>query len=302
MVKSGVAYGYLEDSKMQLGKFFFLLQVLVFLAGASPTIAADAVAMVTDLQGKVTLRDDVRKPELAILSEIKSNTHVQLHGNAHLVLVYLQSGQEFEVKGPAVIAFGSEQPEGVSGNKPVRRGVALAKSGKGIRINPVVVTQAAIVMRSVNPGMKIKLLGPSGKTLEARPTFEWQVPQTDLNYQFELLDDGGTPLLSTSTLDSKQLLPDSVSLQEGMTYTWVVSTKLPDGKQSSNAADFSIASETLRDEVRALQPETNAPLSERVVYATWLEQTGLRDEARKFWKLIAAERQHDQRLKVLAGE
>lgn len=294
---------------MQLGATVFISRITTlfliacFLMGTSPAIAADAVAMVTDLQGKAIVVDNARKGELAILSEIKGNTRVQLQSNARAVVVYLQSGQEFEVKGPAVIVFGAQQPEGVSGNKPTKRGVALAKSGKDIRIKPVVVTQAAIVMRSVNPGMKIKLLSPNGSiALDARPLFQWQAPQAGLNYQFELLDDGGNPLLSSSTDDVQLLLPGSVNLQEGMTYTWVISTKLPDGKQSSNAADFSIASEALRNGVAALQPAADAALSERVVFATWLEQTGLRDEARKQWKLIAAERQDDQRLKVLAGD
>ena len=286
-----------------LSRFTILFLLFGFLVSPLPAIAADAVAMVTDLQGKATLADDPRKSELSILSEIKGNTRVQLHGNARAVVVYLQSGQEFEVKGPAVIVFGSQQPEGISGNKPAKRGVALAKSGKDIRIKPVVVTQAAIVMRSVNPGMKIKLLSPNGsKSLQAKPVFEWQAPQAGLKYQFELLDDGGNPLLSTSTGEAQLSLPDSVNLQEGITYTWVISTQLPDGKQSSNAADFSIASDTLRAEVAALQPAADAALSERVVFATWLEQNGLRDEARKQWKLIAAERQDDQRLKVLAGD
>ncbi len=290
-------------AKVFLSRITTLILIIGFLVSTSAAIAADAVAMVTDLQGKATVLDNAGKGELAILSEIKGNTRVQLQSNARAVVVYLQSGQEFELKGPSVIVFGTQQPEGVSGNKPTKRGVALAKSGKEIRIKPVLVTQAAIVMRSVNPGMKIKLLSPNGSmALDARPIFEWQAPQAGLNYQFELLDDGGNPLLSTSTDDVQLLLPGSVNLQEGMTYTWVISTKLPDGKQSSNAADFSIASEALRNEVAALQPAADAALSERVVFATWLEQTGLRDEARKQWKLIAAERQDDQRLKVLAGD
>lgn len=286
-------------------RFFSFLFFACAMQISAVGLAADAVsvAMVTDLQGRVTMADDTRKAELAILSEIKSNTRVQLHGDARAVVVYLQSGQEFEFKGPAVIVFGSQQPEAISGNKPAKRGVALAKSGKDIRIKPVVVTQAAIVMRSVNPGMKIKLLSPNGSmALDAKPLFQWQAPEAGLNYQFELLDEGGNPLLSTSTGESQLFLPDSVNLQEGITYTWVVSTKLTDGKQSSNAADFSIASESLRNEVSALQPASDAALSERVVFATWLEQSGLRDEARKQWKMIAAERQDDQRLKVLAGE
>ena len=184
-----------------------------FVSNVLPASTEDAVvvAMITDLKGKATLTNDVRKPELAILSEIKNTHRVQFQPDAHAVIVYLESGQEFDVKGPAVIVFGMQQPESISGNPPSKRGVALAKSGKNIRIKPVVVARAAIVMRAVKPDEKIKLLSPSGgTTLERHPAFEWQVPQSGLKYQFELLDDTGKPLFGTTLEQARVELPDNV--------------------------------------------------------------------------------------------
>ena len=40
----------------------------------------------------------------------------------------------------------------------------------------------------------------------------------------------------------------------------------------------------------------------RAAYAAWLEQTELRDAARRYWKALAAERPGDEKLKVLAAE
>lgn len=289
---------------MQAARLFISSLLFACAVSASGMAAATAsVAMITDLQGKVTLADDARKPELSILSEIKLNNRVQFAANSRAVLVYLQSGQEFEIKGPATVVFGAQQPEGTQGNKPAKRGVALTKSGKDIRIKPVVVAQAAIVMRSVNPSLKINLLSPNGSmSLSSHPLFKWQPLQPGITYQFELLDDTGASLFAAETALPQLQLPDTVILKEGVSYTWMVSAKLSDGKQFSNAGDFTIASENLRNEVRQLMPAENSPLSELVVFATWLEQMQLRDEARKYWKLAAAERKDDQRLKVLAGE
>jgi hypothetical protein len=55
-------------------------------------------------------------------------------------------------------------------------------------------------------------------------------------------------------------------------------------------------------QAESLRPASTALLSERVVFAAWLEQMELRDEARKYWKNAAAERPDDRRLKNMAGE
>jgi hypothetical protein len=43
-------------------------------------------------------------------------------------------------------------------------------------------------------------------------------------------------------------------------------------------------------------------VSERVAYAAWLEQMELKDEARRYWRALSAERPDDARLKALAAE
>ncbi|MEO6172798.1 MAG: hypothetical protein ABIP02_06750 [Arenimonas sp.] len=265
--------------------------------------ATESVAMVTDLEGKAELTQGNKKSGLSILSDIKLDAQMKLEAGARTAAVYLKSGQEYEFKGPALIQFNADKPVVLDGAKPQQRGVALAKGGKEIRIKPVVVAQAAIVMRSVGASMKLKLLSLSGtKTLEARPVFRWQEPQRGLKYEFELLDEAGKKIYQASLKDSSITLPANVQLNESTEYTWVVSTVLADGGKYSNAGDFSLASNELRAEMKSLAPDVDATLSDRVVYATWLEQVELRDEARKYWRAIAAERNGDLRLKVMAGD
>lgn len=52
---------------------------------------------------------------------------------------------------------------------------------------------------------------------------------------------------------------------------------------------------------KASPPAKDAPLSERVAYAVWLEQSGQNDEAARHWKALAAERPDAERLRALAG-
>lgn len=280
-----------------------LLSLLIGLVCPAVLQAAESVAMVTDLQGKAELSQGNKNSNLSILSDIKLDSQVKLAAGARAAAVYLKSGQEYEFKGPALIQFKSDQPLVLDGAKAQQRGVALAKGGKEIRIKPVVVAQAAIVMRSVGASMKLKLLSLAGtKTLETRPEFRWQAPQQGLIYDFELLDETGKAIYQTRLKETSLILPSKPVLSEATEYTWVVSTVLADGNKYSNAGDFSLASSELRAEMKNLAPAANASLSDRVVYATWLEQVELRDEARKYWKQIAAERSDDLRLKVMAED
>ena len=97
-------------------------------------------------------------------------------------------------------------------------------------------------------------------------------------------------------------LPDSVQLKPGSTYTWLLDTTLADGKKYSNAGDFTIAAADLRADVESVRPAANASLSERVTYAAWLDQLQFHDEARKYWKELAAARSGDANLNQLAGQ
>ena len=52
---------------------------------------------------------------------------------------------------------------------------------------------------------------------------------------------------------------------------------------------------------RATPPAQGAPLSERVAYAVWLEQSGQKQEALRHWKALSAERPDAAGLRALAG-
>jgi hypothetical protein len=55
-----------------------------------------------------------------------------------------------------------------------------------------------------------------------------------------------------------------------------------------------------RTRIEAARPAADAPFSKRVAYAAWLQQLGLRDEARVYWKALAEERPDSEQLKKLS--
>lgn len=272
------------------------------LAAALPAFA-QSVAMVTDVSGKAALQGAPGRASLTIMSEIAADARVQLEGGSRLTVVYLASGDEYAFSGPAQIQFRSNEPQVVSGAAPQKRASPLGKGGKDVTIRLGGVTQAGFVMRSGRPTARIRLLTLSGtRTLDASPEFCWQEIEPGLKYRFELTDDTGRSLHETEVAGSSFGLPVSIQLREGVGYTWQLSARLADGRRYVSAGDFSIAAPEVRAQAQALRPAAGAPVSERVAYAAWLEQAELRDEARKYWKALAAERPEDAKLKALAAE
>jgi hypothetical protein len=277
--------------------------MMSWLAGWSDSAGAETVAMVTDAAGGITHQAGSGKGDITILAEIEADARLQLAPAARLVVIYLGSGDEYTMRGPGLVEFRASEPVAVSGAQPVKRAGPLAAGGAAVRIKPVGLTQAALVMRGSRPAARIRLLNLSGtKTLETQAEFRWQAPQPGLKYQFELTDDTGHTLHEEQLEATVLKLPASVQLMEGVPYTWEVSARLPDGRKYSSAGDFSVAPANLRAQAEALRPAASAPLSSRVVYAAWLDQMELKDEARKYWRLLSAERPEDTRLKALAGE
>jgi len=279
-----------------------ILGLIVSFASLSGDARAQAVAMVTDVQGSASAVSAGERRNLSILSDITENTEVTIAQGARLVAVFLRSGEEYTFSGPALARFSDAGPQTLSGAAPSRRPSALEK-GRDIRIRPVGVTQAVIVLRSAKPGQRIRLLTLAGtRTLDTQPEFRWQPIAGVKRYRFELADGTGKALLEMDVDGESLRLPATVSLQEGQSYTWEVSTRLSDGRKYASSGDFSVLPAARREEVEALRPSSAASLAERVAFAAWLEQQELRDEARRYWRDAAAERPEDAHLRALAAQ
>ncbi len=278
-----------------------LLFAVIAAVGWGATAAAQPVAIVTDTRGKAVLDSDPRKPDLAITAALDPAARVQLGPDARLVVLYLKSGDEFALTGPALIEFNADEPKALKGAAPVKRTSALARAGGEVRIKPAGVAQAALVMRSIRPAARIRVLTLTGtKTLDESPVFRWEAVQQGVSYQFELSDDTGKVLHEATTPATEVRLPAAILLREATPYSWSVSARLDDGRRYASNSDFSIVMPRVRAQVEAARPAANAAFSERVAYALWLDQLELLDEARKYWMALAAERPEDSQLQARA--
>ena len=277
------------------------LAALGLLLAVPAPVHAQSVAMITDVTGKVSQPGG--KAALTILSEIEADARIQLEAGARLVAIYLKSGDEYSVTGPAQVQFRSDGLHGLSGAKPVKQAGPIAKSGADVRIKAASVTQAAFVMRSIRTTGRINLRALSGtKILDANPEFQWQAVEPGLKYRFQLKDETARTLIDTEVDGTSLTLPASIRLIDDAAYRWDVSARSADGQFHAGAGVFTVATAELRSEAESLRPASVAPVYARVAFAAWLAQMELRDEARKYWKVLAAERPDDARLKSLAGE
>jgi hypothetical protein len=262
-----------------------VLLALVLLGAGALSLAAP-VAMVTDLEGRVTLGSG---QPLAILDEVAPGTTVSLEAASHLVMVYYATGIEYRFDGPASLSVAVSAPTATSGAAPTVRSL-LGGGEQAARISPAGKAQASVLMRGEAPETDLVLIGPSSKILETHPRFDWEPVAGAERYRFELVDEALDTVAQATALGPAYALPDELRLEPGAVYTWEVETRLPGAVRVSEWAAFTVASAEELALVGALRPPPGAPFSERLVFAVWLQQNGFRDEARRQWEGLREER------------
>lgn len=282
-------------------RFMFAVFSLGMMCNGNAAAETESIAMVTDLTGKAAALEKSGKRSISILYEIKPNTKVQLNDKSRMVVVYIESGQEYEISGPSKVQFNSTQPDSIRGNKPSKRNALLWVGGNSIRIKPGMLAQAAIVMRGTEATVKLLNLVET-LTLEAQPEFHWGPAHPGLNYRFILKNDTGKVLLETVMEGTSYKLPASIVLDDKQIYRWEITSLPLVGARHSASGDFGVASSDLRKMAEDIRPQGAAPLSERVAFAIWLDHMKLKNEAHKYWKAAAAERPDDSQLAIMAAD
>lgn len=279
--------------------------ILLLISGVISTVQASGgewFGLITDIEGKATWESGTQDGEhVSILTEIVSESRMRLASGTHVAVLYVQSGEQYDFQGPAVIQFERCQPQVLSGAKPRHWRTTLGSDLADVRIKPVSVTQAALVMRHTRSAAKLKLLTPNGtQVLDERPEFRWISPYLGLQYDFHLSDAGGRTIFQSQVQGDSFRLPATVELKRGVPYVWQLATTPVNGHRYSRIGNFRIALPELQAKVEKLRPAGDASVADRVVFAAWLNAMELRDEARQYWREVAAARPNDSRLKALA--
>ena len=82
------------------------------------TASSAPVAMVTDIQGKGLIVSQSETGDLALLSQLAVGDEVELDDASRLIMVYLNSADEFDIAGPATFASRPTNPKFLAARNP----------------------------------------------------------------------------------------------------------------------------------------------------------------------------------------
>ncbi len=276
----------------------FLAIIVAVVAPLAWAQRAPVIAMVTDVQGAVSINRGGASAVATLAAELSAPMRIELKAGAKLSMLELSSGDELLLAGPATAEVKMGGIESTPRDRLVRKSTKVGQ----VRVREGGLTQAAIVLRAAPPIERLPLLNLSNTaTLEMRPTFRWAGVEGAGPYRFELSDENGKVLHVQKTEATELVLPAGIALSDARVYTWEVSARRPDGVRFSSFADFSLATRALRERAIALRADADAPVTEWMIYALWLDGQGLVDAARAAWRRVAKDRPDDPMAKKLAG-
>lgn len=277
-------------------KHAFLLPALV-----TALSAAQPVAMVVDLTGRAAWD---RIEPVHITDAVMPERLLTLDPEARLVVVFLKTGTEQVFTGPAHIRFKADGT--VEGGKAASTRRLQALQGK-LQLKPAALAQASVVMKEMAfesefrrddwPGLK-----PNGPgLLDPSPEFTW-APLSGAKFTFRITDDKQRPVLNVTGTEARQKLPAPSPLRGGRTYQWHLLAECPDGSRRTESGHFRLLDEAERAGLRAAKPGPEAGFADRLLYASLLDQLGVKDEAKALWQALARERPEDPNLRGLARD
>src|SRR5262249_20429166 len=121
------------------------------------------------------------------------------------------------------------------------------------------------------------------------------------SYNFSLADAKSQVLYSATSNVRNLRLPDNIKLPAGQSYTWSVTAQGASGLLQSASASFSLLDEASARAIAAQRPAADASFSERLLYASLLDNAGLKLAATAYWHALASERPGDETLEELAN-
>ncbi|MFT6046091.1 MAG: hypothetical protein ACI9WC_001796 [Arenicella sp.] len=254
------------------------------------SIAAEPVAIVTDLQGTATIELAGDSNQINILDNFEADsTVVVAEGNA-LTVVYYESGVEYAYTGPVSFVVGVAQPQMLAGDAGQSTGLKLLES-TGLKPAERNLNQAATVFRAMGgSGSKIELLNPvNTKIMETSPVFNWLSLSEETSYNFVLKSSRGQTVFQNSVTQNEVQLPKGIELRYGRKYNWEVTARVKDESYRATAS-FQMGSESNINNLSQHHPDTGSSFSEKMVYALLLKQNGFEHAAQQAWKALKQER------------
>jgi hypothetical protein len=89
---------------------------------------------------------------------------------------------------------------------------------------------------ATSPGLQV--VAPDSMVSSVSPVFIWRSLEPATRYEFSLADEAGGRIFFLSLSDTVLSLPDSVRLQQGRIYQWLVDALRPDGRSTTTGVRY----------------------------------------------------------------
>lgn len=281
-----------------------LIAFNIFPVAHAAAAAVAPVAMTTDVQGVAWLIEGGKQSKLGLMAYLVSGASLRLEAGAKVSVTYFAVPREFSLSGPAQAVVEAERLHAVKGTAPAMRNLDQNKVAAGQQFTARQrerQTVATYEMKAFVPG-SLQLRQPVDTRLLGAPEeFSWRPLLGAQSYRFQLTDAQGKLLHSADSTTRTLRLPESVKLQPGQTYTWTVEAQGTPGEPQIASAGFSLVDAATAKMLEAQRPAVSASFSERLLYASLLENSGLKVAAQGWWKTLASERPEDEMLQELAN-
>lgn len=270
---------------------------------ALPVWAGEPIAMTTDVQGKAWIVEGGKQTPLGIMAYLPSGAKLHLDKGARVSVTYFTQPREYTLNGPTQATLEANQPRSDSGSSNiVRRSLDPAQNTATQQYSARQRDHQTLATFEMKAMGTLQLGQPVDTKLIDRPTtFTWQALASAKHYTFTLRNAQGTTLYQGDSTTPQIALPARVKLDAGQNYRWTVEAVDANGERQSASTEFSLLDIANRKSLEQRKPGANASFSDRLIYATMLDNAGVTQEANTYWKALAKERPQDETLQQLGA-
>ena len=258
------------------------LAALILAASAA---YADGIAFITNLKGDVAVDGN---PRPALLGELARGQKITVGKESQASVMYIASGKEYLLKGPADYFVKDTEISGAAGMPPLTRETAWRTNNK-VLVQVAQTSAASVRMRSIavpKPDTEPKLLFPvQGRVATLQPTFLWRAADPKAQGEFVLLVAGqDKPVHHAKAAGGSYRVP--ARLLPDTEYSWMVTVA---GNEIGTGKFRTLSSEALT-QVEKRKPSDKADFSDRILFTLMLHEMGAAQEARESWAKLSQER------------
>ena len=252
---------------------------------AVPAAYADGIAFITNLRGEVAVDGN---PRPALLGELARGQKISVGKESQASVMYIASGKEYLLKGPADYLVKDTEISGTAGMPPVTRDTAWRTNNK-VLVQVAQTSAASVRMRSLAPSksdVADRLLFPTqDRVASLQPTFRWRAADPKAQGEFVLLVAGeDKPVHHAKALGGSYRVP--ARLRPDTEYSWMVTVA---GSELGTGKFRTLSSEALT-QVEKRKPSDKAEFSDRILFTLMLHEMGATQEARESWSKLSQER------------